>query len=159
MSECPDCHKNEKLAHRAPCGNWCIWGLAYTVGIVESDEASKACQGPYEKLHGNVCGGKRCCPAGCFDAITPKVAYKAVIDDGADQHGYVRGYYWHKNDAKMVVDSCGYNGHVEEVKVVLADDRHFIVGDFIKIYNSAEEEEREVALAKLSSRERKILGL
>lgn len=102
---------------------------------------------------------------GSVDSTAPsrsevRTAWQSMSDDNGGVRQIPGRLYWRWDDAKQAGD--GWHGHPDprEQRVYIGDDgKTFLISDEIHVYGSLVELDRELALAKLTKRDREVLGV
>lgn len=68
-------------------------------------------------------------------------------------------YFWTREAAQQASNGWGERPAPVQARVIIVDGRAFPLEAEVTVYNSQTEIERERALAKLTSRERELLGI
>lgn len=89
-----------------------------------------------------------------------RTAWQSMSDDNGGIRQIPSALYWVRFDAKQA--GVGWGGHPDprEQKVYVGDDgRMFLLSDEVKVYGSQGDLDREIALSKLSKKDREVLGV
>lgn len=94
-------------------------------------------------------------------------AYRVIGSHDSDWGGpclpdFTIGYYWNRDAAlekAKGAGSWGTDGEIEEVEVLKANGNIFVLSGPIQIFDDVDDEEKQAALAKLTPRQRRLLGL
>ena|ERR1700748_3230401 len=96
--------------------------------------------------------------------IDQKLVYKVISNsDNIEGRGnpFIVGYFIDQELAREKAKHCGLVGRVEPevLKVVIIEDNIYLLGELIDNTYESEDVIKSRALAKLSEKERKILGI